>query len=234
MKYSLISFYKLSSAILVTILLTACPSPTRMKKAFEMQEKIKIQEKYENLFNESVNEQESDLSFFDAVDDKFGATIYLDLADSLENSDWQEDLMHFQRKLRQTNTRYEVISIYEKGRYSYYVSGNLEMYELYTELFQKNLMQIKQGKIEELYQTMGNTKLKYETIKELLEYVKVTRFDDTNLIAYPSHGAYGNNTAAFSLVANSRITLCFSYDSTELGVILQAIDLVSRHAKRKK
>jgi hypothetical protein len=209
------------------VLLTACPSPGKVKKALEMTEKIAFQKKYEKLFNESVNEQKSDLLFYGAIYYKFGTAISLRLKDSLTDGDWQEDLMHFQRKLRQTKTKYGVIDIYDRGTYIRYVSGNLEVYERAAKLFQRNLAQIKQGKIEDLYHTMGETTLKYETIKELLDFVQITQFDDTKLINYPSDEIFRNNQPAFCLKVNANINLYFSYESTKSGLVLRSIDMNS-------
>ena len=226
MNYSLTSVFKLSSVILTTILLTACPSPGKMQKAFETQEKLEFQEKYETLFNESVNEQKSDLLFDYAIYYKSGATITLYLKDSLADNEWLEDLMHFQRKLRQTKTKYQVINIYDRGSLRQYVSRNLEMHDQASELFQKNLNQIRQGKIEELYETMGETSFEYETIKELMDYVKVTKFDDIKLIDYPSDEIFANDRTAFCLKVSSKISLYFSYISRESeGLVLRSIDM---------
>ncbi len=226
MKFSGTSLFKSVSIVLVMNLLTACPSPSKIKKALEMNEKLEFRAKYEKLFNESVNEQESDLLFYNAIYYKSGAAISLHLKDTLTKDNWQEDLMHFQRKLKQTKTKYGVIDVYDRGTYHRYIAENLEVFEQSAKLFRENLAQIKEGRIEELYKTMGETALSYETIKELLDYVKVTKFDDTRLIAYPSDDIFGNNRVAFCLKVNSKISLYFSYISRESeGLVLRSIDL---------
>lgn len=226
MNYSLTSFFKSVSIVLSMILLTACPSPAKMKKAIEMNEKLKFRAKYEKLFNESVNEQESDLLFYGAIYYKFGAAISLHLKDTLTDENWQEDLMHFQQKLKQTKTSYGVIDVYDRGTYHRYIAKNLEMYERSAKLFEENLTQIKQGRIEELYKTMGETRFEYGAIKELLDYAEITKFDDTRLVAYPSDDIFGNDRVAFCLKVSPKIRLYFSYMLRESeGLVLRSIDM---------
>lgn len=226
MKFPLTPFFKLSFVVLGTILLTACPSPVKVKKALEMNKKLEFRAKYEKLFNESVNAQESDLLFYGAIYYKFGTTISLHLKDTLTDDNWEEDLMHFQRKLKQTKTNYGVIDVYDRGTYHRYIARNLEMYERSAKLFEENLTQIKRGRIEELYETMGETRFDYGTIKELLNYVEITKFDDTRLVTYPSDDIFGNDRVAFCLKVSPRISLYFSYISRESeGLVLRSIDM---------
>lgn len=226
MKFSRASLFKSISIVLAMTLLTACPSPSKIKKALEMNKELEFRAKYEKLFNESVNKQESDLLFYDAIYYKFGTAISLHLKDTLTNDNWQEDLMHFQRKLKQAKTKYGVIDVYDRGTRHRYIAENLEIFERSAKLFEENLTQIKQGRIEDLYKTMGETVLSYETVKELLDYVKVTKFDDTRLIAYPSDDIFGNNRIAFCLKVNSKTSLYFSYIVIESeGLVLRSIDL---------
>lgn len=213
--------------MLVTMqLITGCPSPRKIEKAIQLNENLNLHDKFEKLFNQSINEQKSDLIFSQVVDSEFKPVIYLDLEPETTNPDWQEDIVSFQRKLKQTHTDYQSIEVNDgRGPGFLFIPKNFEVYEKSYKLFEENLDQIKENRIADLYKTMGNTDLKYETIKELFDYVKVTNLKKFRLVLYPSDDVFDYERVVFCLDATETSKLYFSYVSMESALVLYAIDL---------
>ena len=226
MNHLLTNIFKSSLAFLILSLLTACLSPTKVKKVIQMSEDVKVYEKFEKLFNQSVNKQKTNLLFSGAVDHKFGTTIYLDLRLGMANSNWVEDVMKFQKKLNQTQTDYQFIEVNDgRGPTFVYIPENLKVYELSYKLFQENLDQIKENRIADLYKTMGNTDLEYATVKELFDYVNVTNLKEFELVLYPSDDVFDYERVVFCLNATKTSKLYFSYVSIKSELVLYAVDL---------
>lgn len=218
---------KLSVAVFFLFIVTGCPpSPEKVKWAILEQKRQELNEKFEKLFNRSINKQKTDLIFNEVVKNGATHTIYLDLKPGITTSDWQEDILNFQKELKQIHTNYQAIEVNDyRGPALIFTPENLKVYEKTLKLFQKNLVQIKENRIADLYKTVGNADLKYENLKELFDFVKVTDFDNFNLVAYPSDDALDFEQVVFCLNANKTSKLYFTYLKTNPGIVLRSIDL---------
>lgn len=225
MKKPLITLFEPISLFLLVFLLTACPSPGKIKKAMELEEEWKFQKKFERLFNQSVNKQKTELLFSSVVKSP-GPTIHLNLKHNITTVDWLEELRVFQTKLKQTHTEYLAVVINDDSGQSYsYTPESLAFYEKTYNLFKKNLQQIKEGRIEDLFKTMSQTKQEFKEIKGLIDYVQITNFHKTKLACYPSEEEY--QKMAFCLEQEENTKLYFSYIQTESEISLFRIDFNS-------
>lgn len=218
---------KFSVALFLLFIVTGCPpSPEKVKWAILEQKHQELNEKFEKLFNRSMNKQKTDLVFNDVVKNGTTHTIYLDLKPGITTSDWQEDVMNFQQELKQTHTNYQAIEVNDyRGSGFLFTPENLDIYEKSLKLFQRNLNQIKENRIADLYKTVRNADLKYEILKELFDFVKVTGFDEFKLVCYPSDDTFDYQQVVFCLNANETSKLYFSYFKANSGIVLRSIDL---------
>lgn len=216
---------KLFTYLVVLFAVTSCLSPEKINKAIQMSESQQLHEKYKALFDRSLKNKKSDLEFMGVSEDAT-PNIVLFLETEPTNMEWQEVILNFQKTLRKTNTKYNAIEINEPARPSIvYTEKCLIVYFDALTLLEKNLDQIKMGKIKELYQTMDTTNVRFSQIEELFDYLKITHFGKEKLMIYPSDDYYTEKRTVFKLHVSEKTNLFFSYFDTNSGTILRSIDL---------
>lgn len=218
--------FKLINLLVYVVSLTACiPNPKKVENLIELHENEKFQNKYESLFKKCVDSKKTDLTFV-GLSEKPAVTIYLNLNPESKNTDWQESLLCFQKKLPQIGLKYQDIVISDgRGPDFHYSSKCVESYDKAFKLFNQNLEQIKENRIDDLSNTMGYTRVKSESVSELFNYITITNLKDAQLMAYASDEVFGDDRTIFKLEASKNTTLYFSYVVREDQVYLTSIDL---------
>nr|WP_294859921.1 hypothetical protein [uncultured Fluviicola sp.] len=219
---------KLKLIILLTygISFIGCvPNPSKVKKIVELTEHQKFQDKYELVFKKCSDLKNTDLTFV-GLSEKPTITIYLDLKPESENTDWQELLLCFQKKLPEMGLKYQAIVISDgRGPDFQYSPKCVERYNKAFRLFNQNLKQIKENRIDDLFTTMNYTRVKIESIIELFNYIKVNNLENAELVAYPSDEIFGDDRTVFKLETSKNTILYFSYVMRKEHVYLTSIDL---------
>lgn len=217
---------KLIILLISIISLAACiPNPSKVRKIVELTEHQKLHDKYELQFEKCFDSKKTDLTFV-GLSEKPAITIYLDLNPESKSTDWQESLLCFQKRLPKIGLNYQDIAISDgRGPDFRYSSKCVGRYDKAFKLFNRNLEQIKENRIDDLCSTLADKQVKSKSVKDLFAYITVTDLKDTELFAYPSDDIFGDNRIIFKLEASKNTTLYFSYIMHEEQVFLTSIDL---------
>lgn len=224
-KNRVLEFLKLMLLFVLMHLVSACPSPHKIKEIIKLSKHQKRSEQYESVFKNCFGTKNSDVMYGGITEDK-EPVVYLDLNPDSKSTDWQISLICFQRSLSRKRLNYQVIEVADgRGPNFPYTKTCLEHYDKAFALFTRNVEQIGNNEIDDLWNTMNYTRATEKAIKELFAYIRIENLKDGELIFYPSDEVLGDDRIVFKLKISENATLYFSYKIKEEQAWLTAVDL---------